>query len=158
LFSGREERPVLETIAHLHAAATLFLTGLIWYVQIVHYPLFRHAEPAGFPRFQREHERRTTRVVAPAMTLELFTAVALVGMGWGRLSSAALLGGLALLAVVWGSTAWLQVPRHRTLRRGFERETHGALVRSNWVRTLAWSARCGIAIHLLRQSTGMNAA
>ena len=32
----------------LHAASTLAMTGVIWFVQMVHYPLFRYAA-AGDP-------------------------------------------------------------------------------------------------------------
>ena len=31
----------------LHAAATLFMTGLIWFVQVVHYPLFARVGEDG---------------------------------------------------------------------------------------------------------------
>jgi sterol desaturase/sphingolipid hydroxylase (fatty acid hydroxylase superfamily) len=60
-------------------AATWFMVGLIWFVQVVHYPLFA-AVPAGepFAAYHRQHVRRTTWVVAPVMLVELVTAVALL--------------------------------------------------------------------------------
>lgn len=50
-------------------------------------------------------------------------------------SLAAALIGLALVAVVWLSTALLQMPRHSTLRSGFDGKTWGELFLSIWVRT-----------------------
>ena len=44
-------------------ASTLFMTGLIWFVQVVHYPLFSEVEPGDFLRYHAAHPRRTTRVV-----------------------------------------------------------------------------------------------
>jgi hypothetical protein len=48
---------------------------------------------------------------------------------------------LGLLAVNWLSTAAVQVPLHGRLAREYEEQAHRALVRTNWVRTAAWTAR-----------------
>ncbi|MFM8334681.1 MAG: hypothetical protein ACKODK_03905 [Opitutaceae bacterium] len=124
-----------------HAAATLFMTGVIWFVQIVHYPLFGRVGAAEFPAFEREHARRTGRVVGPAMVVELLLALALAARG-GVLAWA----GLALLGVIWASTAFVQVPLHRRLEQGADVAAQRRLVRTNWIRTAAWTARAVIAI------------
>ena len=49
--------------------------------------------------------------------------------------------GLALVIVIWASTAFLQVPLHNTLQQSFDSVAHKQLVGTNWIRTLAWSAR-----------------
>jgi hypothetical protein len=61
-----------------HGAATLYMTGVIWFVQIVHYPLFSRVGQPGFSEYAREHVRRTGRVVAGPMLVELASAVAVV--------------------------------------------------------------------------------
>ncbi|HEX2205610.1 MAG TPA: hypothetical protein VHG91_20025 [Longimicrobium sp.] len=43
--------------------------------------------------------------------------------------------------MVWLSTALLQVPMHGRLERGFDAAAHRRLVATNWVRTVAWTAR-----------------
>ena len=53
---------------------------------------------------------------------------------------------LALLAVIWLSTALLQVPCHNVLSLGFNSVVHQRLLRTNWIRTAAWSLR-GISLH-----------
>ena len=135
----------------VHVAATLFMTGLIWFVQLVHYPLFLHVDRRDFARFQRAHETRTTRIVAPAMLLELGAAIAVTVTGWSRLDSGLLLANLGLLAIIWLSTALLQVPRHRVLESGYDRSAHHHLTVSNWVRTAAWSARAILALLILAE-------
>ncbi|MBZ0267589.1 hypothetical protein K8I85_05495 [bacterium] len=142
----------LEAVAQLHAASTLFLTGLIWFVQGVHYPLFRHTAGDGYAAFQHEHEKRTMRIVAPAMLAELGSAIALGALGWSALPRAALVAGLALLAVVWGSTFFLQVPCHRRLEAGFDIAAHRRLVSTNRVRTAAWTVRAFLALFLLART------
>jgi hypothetical protein len=49
--------------------------------------------------------------------------------------------GLALVAIVWLSTALLQAPRHTMFGSGFDHVVWSELVLSDWVRTVAWSAR-----------------
>ena len=58
--------------------ATLFMVGLIWFVQIVHYPLYANVGREQFPEYEALHNRMTTWVVGPAMLVELVTAVLLL--------------------------------------------------------------------------------
>jgi hypothetical protein len=51
--------------------ASLFMTGVIWFVQIVHYPLFASVGAIDFPEYERRHANRTGYVVAPVMIFEL---------------------------------------------------------------------------------------
>ncbi|MEZ5353122.1 MAG: hypothetical protein R2762_10845 [Bryobacteraceae bacterium] len=130
----------------VHAAATWFMTGLVWFVQMVHYPLFSMVDGAGFAAYEQAHTVRTTWVVAPVMLIELATALLLFRY---RMPRGELMLGAGLLAVVWGSTFLLQVPRHEILSMGFDDVAHGGLVATNWIRTVAWSARGVVAMRML---------
>jgi len=55
-------------------ATTLLMTGVIWFVQVVHYPLFAGVGEERFVAYQATHSRSTTVVVAPLMTIELVTS------------------------------------------------------------------------------------
>jgi hypothetical protein len=130
-----------------HAFATTLMTGLIWFVQVVHYPLMRRVGEPGFVPYALEHQRRTGWVVGPLMLAELTTAVLLVVFAadlgvapWWTW------GALAVLVVVWGSTAFLQVPMHRRLGRRFDLDDCRRLVRTNWIRTIGWSLRAAFAL------------
>ena len=59
------------------AASTLFMVGLAWFVQVVHYPLFPLVGETGFPAFHDLHSRRTSFVVIVPMAIELVSSVAL---------------------------------------------------------------------------------
>jgi hypothetical protein len=132
-------------LPYLHAAATLYMTGIIWLVQIAHYPLFPRIDRDQFVRYEHEYTRRMGWVVGPPMLIELLTALALLYLHGGWLIWSA----LALLAVVWFSTIFWQIPQHSRLERGFDAATHQALVRTNWIRTVAWSARSVLALAIL---------
>ena len=117
------------------------MTGVIVFVQVVHYPLMARVGADRFREYEAEHTRRTTWVVAPPMLVEAGTAIALIAFARDRVTEPQAWIGFALLVVIWLSTAFLQVPQHRRLECGFDPAAHRRLVRSNWIRVAAWSAR-----------------
>lgn len=123
------------------------MTGLIWFVQIVHYPLLAAVDAQGFGAYHRQHTRRTTLVVGPVMLIEATTAVWIAGVAVTAPSLAWL--GLALLAIVWAATMWLSVPRHNQLAAGFDGAAHASLVATNWLRTVGWTARSMVALAMV---------
>jgi hypothetical protein len=131
----------------VHLVSTLLMTGVIWVVQLVHYPLFAAIDAAGFPSYEQSHRRRITLLVAPLMIAEAVTAALLAVQATGALT----LTGAALVVVIWASTAFVQVPVHERLSKAFDEADIRRLVAGNWVRTLAWSVRSLIAIQLLRE-------
>ena len=133
----------------IHAGCTLFMAGLIWTIQVVHYPLFAHVGAEDYERYQHLHMQRITWVVMPMMLAELACAVALFFSTQVNASQLVWVG-LALLMCIWLSTALLQVPAHAELTKGWNASAHARLVTSNWIRTLAWSVRGLIALWLLR--------
>ena len=62
----------------LHVASVWFMTGLIWLIQLVHYPLMDRIPPDGFIEFHQSHSFRITWIVAPVMLLELMTSILLI--------------------------------------------------------------------------------
>ena len=134
----------------LQAFASFAMTGLIWFVQIVHYPLLRAVGSSGFTACQEQHMRLTTLVVTPLMLLEAATALWLVFDRPVFVSRAQAWIGLGLLAVIWSSTVLLSVPRHEALRHGFDDSIHAALVATNWIRTAAWTGRSILLLVVLR--------
>lgn len=135
----------------MHAAATLALVGLIWTVQVVHYPLMAHVGAAGYRAFQAAHERRITVVVGPLMLVEAASAALLALAPPAGASRVLAWLGLGLVLVVWALTQWVSVPCHARLRAGFDAAAHRRLVRTNWLRTAAWTARGALALALLAQ-------
>ncbi len=125
------------------------MTGLIWFVQIVHYPLMGLVGVEQFPAYERRHTLRTGVVVGPLMLVEALTAVALVVAVRGEPPATPAWIGVGLLTIIWGSTLFVQAPCHRRLETGFSPAVHGRLVATNWIRTAAWSARSVIALILL---------
>jgi hypothetical protein len=134
------------TLLLTHAAATWFMTGLIWVIQVVHYPLFARVGAEGYRDYQLGNQPLISLIVGPAMLVEaLATAAILLTRRDGPAFAAA-----ALLAIIWASTAFLQVPMHNALANGFDAQAHARLVDTNWIRTVAWTARGVLALYFLR--------
>ena len=137
-----------------HAAATLFMVGVIWFVQVVHYPLFARVGAPDFSAYSTRHTTLTGLVVGPPMLLEAGTAVALVVWTPPGISVSLVWTGLLLVAGIWLSTALLQAPRHTALGRGFDPAAHRFLVTSNWLRTVLWSLRGLVVLCILYLAMG----
>ena len=132
----------MKTLLVSHAAVTWFLCGLIWTIQLVHYPSFGDVGREGFETFHHAHLQRITALVALPMLFELVTGGLVV---WAPVPRASAIIGLLLLAVIWAATAFVQVPLHDALARGPDGEIIKRLVQTNWVRTVAWTVRAGLA-------------
>ena len=133
-------------LAHLLATLTLF--GVIWMVQIVHYPLFAGVGGTGWADYEAQHQSRITLVVGPAMLVELATAVWLVVDRPPAFPAWAVLAGVVLVGAIWASTAFVQVPLHNALGGTFDADAHRRLVSTNWIRTVAWTLRTGLVLWL----------
>ena len=138
----------MSALALLHAAVTWTLVGLIWTVQLVHYPLFAGVGRSEFRRYHERHAALITRVVGPLMLAEAVAAIALWADPPAELRGPATVG-LVLVGVNWASTAFLQMPEHARLGAGFDEGSHRRLVATNWLRTAAWTVRGGVAVALL---------
>lgn len=142
------DEQTLKIIFLLHLAATLVMVGVIWIVQVVHYPLFSAVGSDGFASYQAEHSRRITYIVGPLMLFELATAALFVIARPPSISASSAWIGLALVIAIWGSTLALQVPQHSILGGGFDAAAHRTLVLTNWIRTAAWTARGALVLYL----------
>lgn len=136
-------------ILFANVASTWFMVGLIWIVQVVHYPLFDGVGEQGYLEYQQRHQMLITYVVLPVMLIELASSILLACYPMEGMSKPLIYVGIGLLGLAWVSTFFIQVPCHEKLAAGFDPEVHVWLVRSNWIRTIAWSARGAVVIWML---------
>lgn len=136
-------------VALLHAASTLILVGIIWTVQLVHYPLMALVRPEGFVAYEAAHAPRMAAVVALPWGVQGLTTLALLlapppGVPGGLIIAAAIAAAVPVLVTVIAS-----VPAHAKLSRGFDATVHRRLVRTNWLRTAAWTVHVPIALAIV---------
>lgn len=139
-----EIKPV-DWLSLLNLAVTFYMLGLIWIVQLIHYPSFMLVDPSQFAAFHDKHSQALGLLAGPAMILELILSFLLFWREAGLLT--ALLVGLTL--ALWISTFFLSVPLHNRLASGYSKVLIVRLVQTNWVRTILWSLKAGVSVFIL---------
>ena len=124
------------TISNIAVSWGLLL--LIWLVQVIIYPGFHRIPRERFPDYHRWYVVRIGIFVMPLMLAELLVTAAWLWTGCDMIPASI---SAAAVAVVWLSTATLQVPIHRRLQHGRDTDLIQRLVASNWIRTVAWSIK-----------------
>ncbi len=140
-----------EIILLANFVAATVMTGVIWFVQWVHYPLLASVPVDRAVETAKKHQRSTGQVLAIPMAVEGFTTLGLlisrpegVQVIWPWI-------GAVLLAVALGSTVILSVPLHAKMVANPTAEVGRRLVVTNWPRTIAWSARAVVCTVMLMQ-------
>ena len=121
-----------------HIISTSIMCGVIWIVQLVHYPLFNFVRFEDFPQFEKSHCNRITFIVLPTMGIELVTAITLFYISHNNIIYQI---NLFLLILIWISTFLIQTRQHQKLSLGFDEKIYKNLVNFNWIRTILWSTR-----------------
>lgn len=120
------------------------MAGIIWLIQLVHYPSFRYIDVSRSAEFHSHHTSSIGPIVAPLMILEMALSAYLAyregGMAWLV---------LVLVIVIWISTFGVQVPLHNSLGRVWDLHAIDRLVQTNWIRTIAWTAKLGVVVYLI---------
>ena len=133
----------MEYIFIIHLFTTLFMTGLCWFVQVVHYPLFLKINLSDFPAYQKANFR-TGYVAIPVMFIEMITGLMLL---YNHFDFIFILNAILLL-LIGLSTFLLQVPFHLRLLINPNHQLMRRLILSNWIRTSSWTVRSAILLYL----------
>lgn len=139
----------MTAILVIQVVATLTMAAITLFVQIVQYPLFAQVGSATYTAYQRGHMVRITAIVFPTMLVEAACAGLVVAFRPAQIPAWMAVLGLALVIVVWLSTALLQGPAHRRLEEGFDPDVHRRLLHTNWIRVVAWGVRGVLALWML---------
>ena len=138
-----------EIAAVAQVVGSVGMFGVIWMVQIVHYPLMRFVSGEQFAGFETAHRTRISWVVGPLMAVEGVCVLAFLfappaGLPWWLPWA-----GAGAEAIAIGTTAFVSAPLHEKLNAHFDPATLNRLVATNWIRTIAWTCRAGLAIAML---------
>ena len=140
-----------EIILLANFVAATVMTGVIWFVQWVHYPLLASVPVDRAVETAIKHQRSTGQVLAIPMAVEGFTTLGLLISRPEGVQVILPWIGAVLLAVALGSTVILSVPLHAKMAANPTAEVGRRLVVTNWPRTIAWSARAVVCTVMLMQ-------
>lgn len=136
----------LQVVLVAQVIGSVGMFGVIWVIQLVHYPLMKKVPAEAFASFEAEHQRRITWVVGPLMALE---GISVLAVFFGRpscLSLAIVLLGGVVEAVAIGTTAFVSAPMHGRMAASGRPDLLDRLIATNWIRTAAWTVRGALAI------------
>jgi hypothetical protein len=142
----------VQSIAFVHAAATLLLTGIAWVVQIVVYPAFPLVPEQNWDRYHRAHSRGMTQVIALPWLAQVVSLVLLLlggGIAVGRLIAVD-----AILVALPVAVTVLAVRVHAGLDPSGHPAQVRRLLRLNLARTLAWSTGSVVALVVAASHSG----
>jgi len=142
---------MVDLILLANFVATCVMTGVIWFVQWVHYPLLASVPVDRAIDIATDHQRRTGQVLAIPMAVEGFTTLGLLII---RPESVPIFWpwfGAVLLAVALGSTVFVSVPLHAKMATNPTADVGRRLVVTNWPRTIAWSLRAVVCSVMISQ-------
>lgn len=133
----------------IHFSLTLYMTGIIWLIQVIHYPLFKLVGEHTFNTYHKVHTQKTSLVIAIPMLLEILTGLYLIVGDEAYRNNFIFITAFILLIFIWVSTFFISVPKHNILSKGFNDLEVNALIKTNWIRTIAWSIRAICLFYLL---------
>ena len=134
----------IEILSNVHFLSTSIMVGIIWVIQLLHYPAFHFIKESDYVEFQHFHMQRISFIVVPVMILELFSAFMLVYY----LRSNLLTICLIILLFIWLITFVFFTKLHQSLLDGYNKTIVDKLVKMNWSRTILWSLRLIILIYI----------
>ena len=122
-----------------HLIFTSIMTGVIWVIQIVHYPSFHFIEKELYTAFQKFHMNKISIIVIPIMLAELITGMMLFLDRSSK--SPFLIISFVILVLIWLITGVFFSKAHNELMTGYQELVVNQLVVMNWIRTLLWTLR-----------------
>jgi hypothetical protein len=125
-----------EQLASIRLFVDTAMLMLIWLVQLVIYPAFEYVSAERFKEWHDRYMRTISFFVVPLMLLQGLLVYFQCTAAWGLMPCIS----AAALLLAFGTTFTLSVPCHRKLHEmGNLPALTRILVRTNWIRTAAWS-------------------
>ena len=136
-----------QSMLAMHLALASIMVGVIWVIQLVHYPSFRFTDKEKYVSFQIFHMRNISFIVVPVMILEFLSGLLLVLYHSNHESLLRI--SFILLLIIWLVTALFFAQIHQKLSKGYDETLVRNLVSLNWIRTLLWTIRTIIITYCL---------
>jgi len=122
-------------IFNLNLICAFYMCGIIWIIQIIHYPSFLLIRAESFQKFHLKHTSTMGLIVGPVMAIELVATTYLLKYEVSLISTLNLFCVLSL----WLLTFFVSVPLHNALSSGQDILIIQRLIQSNWPRTILWT-------------------
>jgi hypothetical protein len=136
----------MDLIFLTHLIATCLMCGVIWIVQLVHYPSFKFISAEKFLEFERFHCNRISIIVMPIMSIEFLSGAFIL---FNNDQTPLFILNFIGLVLIWISTFFIQSSLHSKLLLNYSLKNIQLLVKTNWIRTFLWSMRVFLLIKII---------
>ena len=133
-----------ELLLKVNFISTSVMVGVIWVIQLLHYPSFHFINDQKYIEFQYFHMQRISFIVVPVMLFELTSALLLAYFFESSLTIIL----LTLVLGIWAITFIFFTNMHQKLTDGYDKSIVDRLVQINWSRTALWSLRLIILLSI----------
>ena len=133
-------------IFFFHLIFSAIMVGVIWVIQLVHYPSFHFIDKNIYGSFQNFHMNKISLIVVPVMILELATGVLLLIINSKNIL---IIISFSILVLIWGITGLFLSDAHGKLITGYDELIVNKLVSMNWIRTFLWTLKMLLLTYLL---------
>ncbi len=128
-----------------HLIFSAIMVGVIWVIQLVHYPSFHFIDKDIYDSFQKFHMNKISIIVIPVMILELVTGFLLL---IGNSKNILIIISFGILILIWGITGLFFSDAHGKLISGYNELIVNKLVSMNWIRTVLWTFKMILLLYL----------
>lgn len=126
----------------IQLVACAWMTGIIWLIQLVHYPMFEAISETHFQGWMDRHTKTIGPIVGLPMLIEVASGLALLYWPSPKLPEFWAFVNIGLIALIFIATAMFSIPAHRQLAlTGKDSQVIQRLVSWNWIRTITWTLR-----------------
>lgn len=129
---------MIDLIELIQCYITFALFGLIWTIQLVHYPAFHYIDLKKFTEFEKMHMVKITYIVGPLMLGEFVVSLTLLFLTAFALKSIIV---FIIVILLWLSTLLFSIPCHKKLANEKNDGEIQKLISTNWARTILWSLK-----------------
>jgi len=132
-----------------NVVSTLMMTGIMWFVHLIHYPILSYVNQADLAEYESQHVKHTMKWALLILIVELVSAALLIWFRPEDIGMLQVIVGLSLLVPIWIVTWAGCVPGHCKLETGYNDVALRKLLKNNFIRTLCWTARTVVIIWML---------
>lgn len=132
----------METIFLLfNLISTLLIAGILWFVQLVHYPLFNEMPAKNMVNYGYYHMQKISGIINLLFIIDFITIVFLLLLVNSDLSATLMLINISIFLFIVILTRITFLPIYQQISKNPNSILITKLINLNWIRTLVWSLK-----------------
>lgn len=140
-------------VFYLYIFLCVAATVLMWFMQIVHYPLMSYTDPAKWEAFSEKRRMLTMMITYPLMAFEVLTGFTLLVIATQSKTYPLFATSLLILVCLIIYTFMYLNPHLKKMTGPNDSQNHQRFLKLHWVRTIGWTVRFLLMLLILLGSS-----